>query len=53
LAKCVAEVAESPAMAEGLSATGQVRSRDFSWKIHVDELLDLARSLVALHTPSL
>jgi glycosyltransferase involved in cell wall biosynthesis len=44
------EVAGSPTMAEALSADGQARSRDFSWKVHVDQLLELARRLIAPDT---
>lgn len=47
LAKCVAEVVESKALAERMSRAGQERSRQFSWQAHVDELLDLARTLAA------
>ncbi|HEY4905404.1 MAG TPA: glycosyltransferase family 1 protein [Candidatus Sulfotelmatobacter sp.] len=46
LAKRVTDVVESKAMAERMSVAGQERSRQFSWQVHVDQLLDLARSLV-------
>jgi glycosyltransferase involved in cell wall biosynthesis len=51
LAKCVAEVVESKALAERMSRAGQERSRQFSWQAHVDELLDLARTLAATRRP--
>ena len=47
LARCVAEVADSKPLAERMSRAGRKRSRQFSWQVHVDELLNLARSLVA------
>jgi glycosyltransferase involved in cell wall biosynthesis len=48
LCKCVVEVAESPATAERMSDSGRHRSQDFSWKSHVDELIELARSLMTV-----
>ncbi len=45
LARCVTGVVESAEIAERMSAAGRERSRHFSWKAHVDLLLDLARRL--------
>ncbi len=52
LAKCVAEVVESKTIAERMSRAGRERSQQFSWQAHVDELVDLARSLVSNGTGS-
>jgi glycosyltransferase involved in cell wall biosynthesis len=46
LADRVVEIAQSPAVAQRLSDSGRVRSAEFSWKRHVDELIALAQSLV-------
>jgi glycosyltransferase involved in cell wall biosynthesis len=46
LADRVVEIAQSPALARRLSASGLARSAEFSWKRHVDELIALARSLM-------
>jgi glycosyltransferase involved in cell wall biosynthesis len=50
LANCIADVATNSALAEKLSQAGKIRSADFSWKKHVDRLLQLADSLVAART---
>jgi glycosyltransferase involved in cell wall biosynthesis len=46
LAKCVTEIVWSPHLAQQMSAAGQERSRHFSWKVHVDQILELAHSLI-------
>jgi len=45
LATQVARIVESPDMSRTMTAKGLARSRDFSWQIHVDEILALAESL--------
>lgn len=47
IARGVTEVANSPSVTEQMSAAGRERSRNFSWKTHVDQLLDLARTLIS------
>jgi len=47
LAQCVIDVAGSDVHAARLSAAGKERSRQFSWRVHVDQILELARSLVS------
>jgi glycosyltransferase involved in cell wall biosynthesis len=46
LAKCVTEIAQSPQLVRQMSAAGQERARHFSWKVHVDQILELAHSLM-------
>jgi len=46
LAAEVKQIADSPALANGLAARGLARSQDFSWSAHVEQLLALARSLL-------
>jgi glycosyltransferase involved in cell wall biosynthesis len=45
LAERVAEVSSSPETSRRMAALGCQRSRDFSWKDHVDQLLKLASTL--------
>ena len=52
LAARVYQVATSHGTAKQLSDRGQERARDFSWEKHVDELLDLASSLLATIDPA-
>jgi glycosyltransferase involved in cell wall biosynthesis len=49
LAKSVTETLKSPRMAERMSAAGRERSRQFSWKSHVDQLLEIARNLATMN----
>jgi len=46
LAAQVQHIASSRDLANGLSAHGLARSKDFSWSAHVEQMLALARSLV-------
>jgi glycosyltransferase involved in cell wall biosynthesis len=46
LAERVLQIQESPELAENLSRNGLRRSRDFSWKEHVERLVVLAHGLV-------
>src|SRR5271166_440628 len=50
LAERVLQVAQSAEKADSLRAIGLLRSRDFSWDKHVEDLLTLARCL-ARHSP--
>jgi glycosyltransferase involved in cell wall biosynthesis len=47
LAAHIQRIAQSPDRGQAFSARGLRRSRDFSWQNHVDQLLSLARILVA------
>jgi glycosyltransferase involved in cell wall biosynthesis len=49
LAEAVLAIAQSPDLAGNLSERGFVRSQDFSWQRHADELIGLARGLVNRH----
>ncbi len=53
LAECVLQVANSKETAERMKMRGTERSKDFSWKAHVEELLTLARKLVASNDTTL
>ncbi len=46
LAEQVSRVALSGQLARDLGERGKIRSRDFSWRRHVDEILSVARNLV-------
>lgn len=46
LAETVSRVATSPELASKMSAAGLERSRCFSWKTHVEKILELAHSLI-------
>ncbi len=46
LVEAAMQIAGSPEMAQRLSGSGLKRSREFSWRKHVQEILELARSLV-------
>jgi glycosyltransferase involved in cell wall biosynthesis len=46
LAEAVSRVATSPELATKMSAAGLERSRCFSWKTHVEKIIELARSLI-------
>jgi glycosyltransferase involved in cell wall biosynthesis len=47
LAKTIAEVAQNPDVTRGMAACGLERSRRFSWKTHVEKMLELCRTLTA------
>lgn len=47
LAECVLQVAHSNETAEGMRIRGLERSKDFSWRGHVEALLKLSRELAA------
>lgn len=46
LAQCILEVSERQELQGKMSNAGQARSREFSWSLHVEELLTVIRSLV-------
>jgi len=46
LADCVAQIAESQERRKSMTVLGLRRSRDFSWKVHVEQILTLSRSLL-------
>jgi len=47
LAGTVAQVAQSPETARHMSTAGVERSRLFSWKTHVEKILELSRTLIS------
>jgi len=47
LATTISRVASSRDLAAGLSASGWQRSKEFSWRQHVDRIISLARNLAA------
>lgn len=49
LAERVAEVAFNPGVAKKMSSAGVERSRGFSWKVHVDGIVELGKKLIARH----
>ena len=51
LAAQVSQIAAGSALSSQLSDRGRERSRDFSWKKHVDELLNLAAKLLVTIGP--
>jgi len=46
LAACVIQCAQSQELRSRMIASGLERSRDFSWKAHVDSILELCRGLI-------
>jgi glycosyltransferase involved in cell wall biosynthesis len=46
LAERVAGLAESPESMRSMAAEGEKRSHQFSWKTHVEKIVDLARDLI-------
>ena len=46
LAGSVAQVAQSPELSGRMSALGLERSRQFSWKTHVEQILELSERLI-------
>jgi glycosyltransferase involved in cell wall biosynthesis len=51
LAESVAQVARSSETSERMAAAGLERSRQFSWKTHVEEILKLADTLIHSKVP--
>ncbi|MGH9504278.1 MAG: glycosyltransferase [Terriglobales bacterium] len=51
LAGQIGRIAASGELSHKLSKSGQERSREFSWKRHVDELLELAANLLSSTLP--
>jgi glycosyltransferase involved in cell wall biosynthesis len=52
LAESVARIAQSPEKARLMAETGRERSRQFSWKIHVEKLLEVCYSLLDSANPN-
>lgn len=50
LAQTVARMAKSPEGIASMALRGSSRVNDFSWKVHVENILDLARNLVGSKT---
>ncbi len=50
LADCVAQIAGSPETSKRMSAQGQERAHRFSWKVHVEQIVQLARDLTISKT---
>jgi glycosyltransferase involved in cell wall biosynthesis len=46
LAETVAQVTRSPEMLKSMADTGSERARQFSWKTHVEKILELCRMLI-------
>jgi len=46
LAETVCKVAQSPELFRKMSERGLERSRDFSWKDHVDQVMSVAEALL-------
>jgi glycosyltransferase involved in cell wall biosynthesis len=46
LAETACKVAQSPELCRKMSERGLERSRDFSWKDHVDQLISIAEALL-------
>jgi glycosyltransferase involved in cell wall biosynthesis len=46
LAERVAGLAQSPETMKSMAANGEKRSQQFSWKAHVEKIVDLARELI-------
>jgi glycosyltransferase involved in cell wall biosynthesis len=46
LARGVAQVAGSPEASKHMTVVGLERSRRFSWRAHVDAILELSRTLI-------
>ena len=51
LSERVCQIADSAVLSKTLSGRGRERARAFSWNQHVDQLLDLAESLLATIDP--
>jgi glycosyltransferase involved in cell wall biosynthesis len=48
LADCIVQLAGSLELSESLARQGLIRSRDFSWQRHIDEILALAREVAGV-----
>jgi glycosyltransferase involved in cell wall biosynthesis len=46
LAGCVEQIAQSPEKSRIMAADGLTRSRQFSWKTHVEQIIELSQSLI-------
>jgi glycosyltransferase involved in cell wall biosynthesis len=51
LAGTVAKVAQSPETWKRMAAVGRKRSHQFSWKTHVEKILELSRTLMRSNAP--
>jgi glycosyltransferase involved in cell wall biosynthesis len=51
LAETVARIAQAPETLRRMAAAGTERSRVFSWKRHVEKILELSRALIDSETP--
>ena len=51
LAETVAQVARSPETAKRMAAAGIARARHFSWKTHVEKILELSRTMLGSRRP--
>jgi|SRR5271165_483005 len=51
LAETVAQVAGSPETAKRMAAAGIARARHFSWKTHVEKILELSRTMLGSRRP--
>jgi glycosyltransferase involved in cell wall biosynthesis len=51
LAGTVAQLAQSPETSRRMAAVGLERSRQFSWKTHVEKILELSRALIDSKPP--
>jgi len=52
LAENVARVAQSPEISARMAAAGLERSREFSWKTHVEKILELSQALLRARAPA-
>jgi glycosyltransferase involved in cell wall biosynthesis len=53
LAETVAQIAGSPERSKQMAALGLERLRQFSWKVHVEKILDLSRTLINPGNPEI
>jgi glycosyltransferase involved in cell wall biosynthesis len=51
LAETVAQVAQSPDVSKRMAAAGLQRARQFSWKTHVEQILELSRVVLDSSQP--
>jgi glycosyltransferase involved in cell wall biosynthesis len=51
LAGTVARLAQSPETLRRMAARGTERAREFSWKTHVEQILELSRTLIDSEIP--
>jgi glycosyltransferase involved in cell wall biosynthesis len=52
LAENVARVAQSPETSRRMAAAGLEMSREFSWKTHVEKILELSQALIGSRAPA-